>query len=59
MRQDYKPEEITIITMYTGQLIAIRKKTRGDDSFKGLKVTSVDNFQGESERKPWIGNRQS
>lgn len=41
------PEEITIIAMYTGQLQLLRKKMPKEE-FKGVKVASVDNFQGPS-----------
>ena len=46
MRQEsYEAEDITIITMYTGQLLLI-KKLMPKYEFQGVKITSVDNFQG-------------
>lgn len=44
--QGYKRHEITILTTYTGQLICIRKFMPKEE-FKDVKVTVVDNFQGE------------
>ena len=45
LNQDYKPEEITIIAMYTGQLLLL-KSLMPRNEFNGVKITSVDNFQG-------------
>ena len=44
--QGYKPEQITILTMYTGQLLLLKKLMRRSN-FEGVQVTAVDNFQGE------------
>ena len=42
----YRRNQITILTMYSGQLLKMKKlMPRG--IFEGIKVTSVDNFQGE------------
>lgn len=47
LRQNtYEPEDITIITMYTGQLLLIKRKMPKVE-FEGVKITSVDNFQGK------------
>ena len=46
LQQDYKPSQITILTMYTGQLLAFKDKMPRKD-FYGVRVTVVDNFQGE------------
>ena len=46
MRQNYEPSDITIITMYTGQLLLIKRKMPRTE-FQGVKITSVDNFQGK------------
>ncbi|XP_039261961.2 NFX1-type zinc finger-containing protein 1-like [Styela clava] len=43
--QGYKPEQITILTMYTGQLFAFRNSMSSKS--RGVRVTAVDNFQGE------------
>lgn len=44
--QGYKRSQITILTMYTGQLLLLQKKMP-KEVFEGVKVSSVDNFQGE------------
>ncbi|KAM4740439.1 NFX1-type zinc finger-containing protein 1 isoform 2-T2 [Anableps anableps] len=44
--QDYKPEQITILTTYTGQLHCLRKQMPATD-FSGVKVHVVDKYQGE------------
>ena len=49
LQQCYKPEEITILVMYTGQLLAMRNVMfeSENDEFKGVRVCTVDNYQGE------------
>ncbi|KAK6194459.1 hypothetical protein SNE40_000090 [Patella caerulea] len=45
-KQGYSRQQITILTTYSGQMFQIRKlmpKTR----FEGIRVTPVDNYQGE------------
>ncbi|XP_024125640.1 NFX1-type zinc finger-containing protein 1 isoform X2 [Oryzias melastigma] len=44
--QDYKPEQITILTTYTGQLFCLRKLMPASE-FSGVKVHVVDKYQGE------------
>lgn len=44
--QDYKPEQITILTTYTGQLHCLRKLMPASE-FSGVKVHVVDKYQGE------------
>ena len=46
LKQGYQPSQVTILTAYTGQLLKVRQKMpkRG---FYGVKVTNIDNFQGE------------
>ncbi|XP_072169617.1 NFX1-type zinc finger-containing protein 1-like [Diadema setosum] len=46
LQQGYLPEQITILTTYTGQLFNFKRQAIGSD-FKGIRVTTVDNFQGE------------
>lgn len=46
LRQGYSPTQITILVPYTGQLLMMRKFMLKSD-FKGVRVTTVDNFQGE------------
>ena len=45
-KQGYSPEDITILTMYRGQLFELRKRMRRE-FFEGVRVTAVDDFQGE------------
>ncbi|XP_053404555.1 NFX1-type zinc finger-containing protein 1-like [Mercenaria mercenaria] len=47
--QGYQRHEITILTTYTGQLMCIRK-FMPKAQFEGVKVTVVDNFQGEENK---------
>lgn len=44
--QGYKPEQITILTTYTGQLHCMRKHMPASE-FSGVKVHVVDKYQGE------------
>ena len=44
--QGYAPQQITVLTMYTGQVLTL-KKTMPKTKFEGVRVTAVDNFQGE------------
>ncbi|XP_049446635.1 NFX1-type zinc finger-containing protein 1 isoform X2 [Epinephelus fuscoguttatus] len=44
--QDYKPEQITILTTYTGQLFCLRKLMPASQ-FTGVRVHVVDKYQGE------------
>ncbi|XP_041672918.1 NFX1-type zinc finger-containing protein 1 isoform X2 [Cheilinus undulatus] len=44
--QDYKPEQITILTTYTGQLQCLRS-LMPVNQFQGVKVHVVDKYQGE------------
>ena len=44
--QGYCPEKITILTLYTGQLLVL-KNMMPKSQFQGVRVSCVDNFQGE------------
>ena len=44
--QGYRREQITILTMYTGQLLELQSRMPRRE-FEGIKVCVVDNFQGE------------
>ena len=44
--QGYAPNQITVLTMYSGQVLAL-KRTMPKEKFQGVRVTAVDNFQGE------------
>ena len=46
LKQGYIPSQITILTMYRGQLIEIKQKM-GRKEFGGVRVAAVDDFQGE------------
>ena len=46
LKQGYDRSQITILTMYRGQLFEIRHKMRKDE-FDGVRVAAVDDFQGE------------
>ena len=47
IRQQYKEEDITILTMYLGQLSEIKHLLRDKFKLKKVKVSNVDNYQGE------------
>ena len=42
----YSPHDITILTMYRGQLLELRKRMKREH-FEGVRVAAVDDFQGE------------
>ena len=44
--QGYDGSQITVLTMYTGQLLLLQERMP-KRTFKGVKVCAVDNFQGE------------
>ena len=44
--QGYERKQITILTMYTAQLLLLQEKMPRR-AFEGIKVCAVDNFQGE------------
>ena len=46
LNQGYHPGNITILTMYRGQLLEMRRKMRRKD-FEGVRLAAVDDFQGE------------
>ncbi|EPB87088.1 hypothetical protein HMPREF1544_06112 [Mucor circinelloides 1006PhL] len=52
--QGYQPEEITIITMYSGQKTmikrALREERRPDINPEPIQVSSVDGYQGEENK---------
>ena len=48
----YKPEEITILSLYSGQLLTIKNKItknypEKDAVIKRVKIRTVDDYQGE------------
>ena len=46
LRLGYSPSQITILTPYVGQLLMLQNKMPKKD-FEGVRVTAIDNFQGE------------
>ena len=46
LQQGYKPSQITILSGYVGQVIQLRN-LMPKDLYEGVRVTAVDNFQGE------------
>ena len=46
LKQGYLPGEITILSMYRGQLLELKNKMKRTD-FQGVRVAAVDDFQGE------------
>ena len=46
IRQEYHPEQITVLCAYTGQLFEVRKHMPRNE-FDGVKVRTLDNYQGE------------
>ena len=46
LKQGYSPSQITVLTTYTGQLLKL-KPLMPKNKFEGVRITAVDNFQGE------------
>ena len=46
LKQGYAPGQITILTMYTGQLLAFQARMK-HRPIRYVRTTAVDNFQGE------------
>ena len=46
LKQGYRPTEITVLTMYRGQLLELKKRMHKSD-YSGVRVAAVDDFQGE------------
>lgn len=46
LQQGYQPAQITVLTPYSGQLMKL-KNQMPKNRFSGVRVTLVDNFQGE------------
>ena len=46
LKLGYSPSQITILTPYVGQLLKLRDKMPRKQ-FEGVRVTAIDNFQGE------------
>ncbi|XP_023934805.1 NFX1-type zinc finger-containing protein 1 [Bicyclus anynana] len=50
MQQDYKPEDITILAAYSGQMFYMRKQRSKYVWLSKVKITVVDNYQGEESK---------
>nr|XP_053646652.1 LOW QUALITY PROTEIN: NFX1-type zinc finger-containing protein 1-like [Cherax quadricarinatus] len=50
LRQGYAPQDVTILTPYTGQFLLLRKLQRDKTSCQGVRISVVDNFQGEENK---------
>ena len=46
LKQGYKQSQITLLTMYKGQLLEMKRRMRRTE-FGGVRVAAVDDFQGE------------
>ncbi|KAK2703369.1 hypothetical protein QYM36_018158 [Artemia franciscana] len=48
IQQGYLPSQITVLTTYSGQLLyMLQLRKRSFESLSGVKITVVDNYQGE------------
>jgi superfamily I DNA and/or RNA helicase len=47
LKQGYNPNQITIRTTYSGQLFGFKKKMPRSEFTGGVRVSTVDNYQGE------------
>ncbi|XP_053609181.1 NFX1-type zinc finger-containing protein 1-like [Plodia interpunctella] len=50
IQQDYTPEDITILTAYSGQMFYMRKQRKLYRHLSNVKITVVDNYQGEESK---------
>ncbi|KAJ8731576.1 hypothetical protein PYW07_004740 [Mythimna separata] len=50
LKMKYSPDEITILSTYNGQVSLLRDMTKKHDSLRHVRVTAVDNYQGEENR---------
>ncbi|XP_046620436.1 NFX1-type zinc finger-containing protein 1-like isoform X3 [Neodiprion virginianus] len=48
--QGYKSTEITILCTYAGQLFTLIKERNCHEILKAVRITTIDNFQGEENR---------
>ena len=46
LQQGYKPEQITVLTPYSGQMLLI-KREMAKDTFSGVYICVLDSYQGE------------
>ncbi|XP_054273692.1 NFX1-type zinc finger-containing protein 1-like [Macrosteles quadrilineatus] len=51
VQQGYKPQDITILATYKGQMYHMKSEIKNMTGFpKGIQITVVDNFQGEENK---------
>ncbi|XP_061715975.1 NFX1-type zinc finger-containing protein 1-like [Cydia pomonella] len=50
MQQDYAPEEVTILAVYSGQMFYMRKQRPYYAYLSNVKITVLDNYQGEESK---------
>ena len=43
----YRQDQITILSLYTGQLLYLKRETSKNQLIKDVRIATVDNFQGE------------
>ena len=43
----YSPNNITVLTLYSGQLFQIKQEMKKKRNLKGLIISTVDNYQGD------------
>ncbi|XP_065087861.1 NFX1-type zinc finger-containing protein 1 [Ochlerotatus camptorhynchus] len=48
--QGYRPEEIVILTAYSGQMLHLVQERKGHEKLHGIRITVVDNYQGEEAK---------
>lgn len=48
--QGYKPEDITILTTYNGQMSQLHNDRKNYHSLRKVRITVVDNYQGEDNK---------
>ena len=46
LNRNYKPDKITVISMYKGQELCIKRHMKQNKEFNGVRIVSIDNFQG-------------
>ncbi|KAF9418265.1 hypothetical protein HW555_004884 [Spodoptera exigua] len=50
IKMDYTQDEITILATYNGQVNLLRDLAKKDESLCQVRITAVDNYQGEENR---------
>ncbi|CAK1556451.1 unnamed protein product [Leptosia nina] len=49
-RMEYSPDDVTILTTYTGQASLIKELSKKYSLLRDIRITVVDNYQGEESR---------